>query len=150
MHFMGRMGRTWSRMLLVRSYRNQLHPTLRTVARMIRHDFRMHYAGVFLFLLMLVPLLMIMILLAGRAIEVNRAYLGRGGNRERHGTGNNESVFVRFGSHVFCGGSRVVTTVWTNADGTAAATAEDSGPRKPRGSLGQKWRCVSAKAPLQD
>jgi len=70
---------------------------------------------------------MVIILLAGRGIEVNRPYLGRADNRERHGTGNNPNLLVRFRLHVFCSGSRVGCEGLVNVGGTPAATGEGAG-----------------------
>jgi hypothetical protein len=52
-------------------------------------------------------MLLLMIVLAARAIEVNRPCLCRGANRERRCTDKDKNPFLHFGSHVFCSGSRV-------------------------------------------
>ena len=61
---------------------------------MIRNHFGMHRAGVFLFLL---TLLLIIVVAAG-AIEVNRPYLCAGANRERRCTDKDKNPFLNFGS----------------------------------------------------
>jgi len=58
---------------------------------MIDHDFRMHRAGVFLFLLLF---LLLMIVALARAIEVNRPYLCGRSNCERYRTYENQSPFL--------------------------------------------------------
>jgi hypothetical protein len=82
---------------------------------MFCHDFRVHRAGVFLILLMLLLLLachagtrrMRVIVFAARAIEVNRADLCSGANRECHRTDENKNPFFHITSDIFCSGSRV-------------------------------------------
>jgi hypothetical protein len=59
----------------------QFHPTLRTIARVLHDDFRMHGTGVFLFLLALVLLLVLVIV--SWSIEVNRPYLPARHEREQ-------------------------------------------------------------------
>src|SRR5947199_5039005 len=113
---------------------------------MIRHNFRMHRAGIFLFRLMLVLVITLVI----RAIEVNRPYLGAAARCERNCANINQYVFA----HLELGSNSVVAAVsaaaiCANTGGTPAATAEDS--RSPiADSLGQRRRSVSEKAPLQN
>jgi len=95
---------------------------------MFRNDFRVHRARVFLFLMLL-----LMIVVVARAIEVNRPYLWGSANRERHRADKNRKPFL----HVGCTSSVVAAvsalTIWANAGGTAAATAQGSRPRKLSG-----------------
>ena len=71
---------------------------------MICDNLRMHRAGVFLFFMLS---LLLIIVLAARAIEVNRLYLRTGANRDRYRAGKNKNPFLHVGSYVFCSGSRV-------------------------------------------
>jgi hypothetical protein len=88
-----------------------------------------------------------MLLLGVRAIEVNRPYLCNGANRERRCTDKDENPFLHFavfcsGSRVGCGGLRKCRRHACRYSGTFET------PESFRGSLGQKWRSVSEKAPL--
>src|SRR6266550_7715652 len=96
---------------------------------MIRNHFRMHEARVFLFVLMV----LLIIVLAARAIEVNRPYLCGSANRERRCTDKDTNPFLHFGSHVSVVAAVSLGMACANADGTPAATAEDSRPRKVSG-----------------
>src|SRR5215472_17858662 len=128
---------------------------------MIGYNFWMHEACVFLFLLLLLLLptrhavalrrRVLLIVLAGRAIEVNRPYLCSGADRERNCTSENEP----FQHVVDCVVSVVAAVPAAEhlAKMQAARLPLQRRIRDPemfRGSLGQKRRSVSQKAPLQD
>jgi hypothetical protein len=93
----------------------------------------MHRAGVFLLSAFL--MLMLVIVVAIRAIEINRPYLCNA-HRKRRCTDKEENPFLYCGSHIFCSGSRVGCGGLGNAGGTSAATAEVCDPEEFRVLLG--------------
>jgi hypothetical protein len=72
----------------------EFHSALRTIARMIHDDFRMHRARVFLSPLFL--LLVLVIVFVARAIGVNRRYLCADAYRERHRANEKQNVSFHF------------------------------------------------------
>ena len=72
---------------------------------MIRDNVRMHRASVFLLIVFL--MLMLVLLLAIWAIEVNCPYLSVEANCERYRAGKNKNLFLHVRSYVFCSGGRV-------------------------------------------
>ena len=78
--------------------RHEFHAAFWAISWMIRYNFGMHRAGVFLFLLMIV--------LAGRAIRVNRPYLCAGAKRDCHRADENKNLFLHIELYLFCSGGR--------------------------------------------